>query len=96
VFKAWDGVDRGALPSGRAREIALAGRNDLETPASALCPAIADVLAALAETQPLLARMSGSGATCLALFEDDDAVAKAMELLRSRRPEWWTLAGRLR
>ena len=96
VFRGWDGVDRGAMPSGTAREIALAGRNDLEAPASALCPAIADVLSALGETQPLLARMSGSGASCFALYGCDDDRDKALEFIASAYPGWWTLAGNLR
>ena len=93
VFKAWDGVDRGALPEGPASRIAREGRNDLEAPAISLCPVIADVLAALRDTTPWLARMSGSGATCFALYdttEARDAAAAAM-------PEgWWTMTGRLR
>ena len=96
VFGLWHGEDRGAMPSGSAREIALGGRNDLEAPAIALCPAIAEVLAALGETGPLLARMSGSGATCFALYEQQDGLDGAVELLASRHPEWWTLAGKLR
>lgn len=93
VFKAWGGVDRGALPSGTVREMALAGRNDLEAPAIAQCPVIAEVLAALQDTAAWLVRMSGSGATCFALYATEaerDAAAAAM-------PErWWQLAGRLR
>lgn len=96
VFKRWDWVDRGALPEGTAREIALAGRNDLEAPAIALCPPIAEILAALASTQPLLARMSGSGATCFALYEEQEALEAALQGIGSQHPEWWTLAGRLR
>ncbi|MFM7377184.1 MAG: hypothetical protein ACKO1O_03495, partial [Erythrobacter sp.] len=93
VFKAWDGMDRGALPTGCASRIAREGRNDLEAPAISLCPVIAEVLAALHATHPWLARMSGSGATCFALFdtpEARDAAAAAMPA------EWWTMAGRLR
>jgi 4-diphosphocytidyl-2-C-methyl-D-erythritol kinase len=93
VFKAWDGTDRGPMPNGTAREIAFAGRNDLEPPALTLCPAIGDILAALRATAPLLARMSGSGATCFALYAseaDRDAAAAALP------PAWWHLAGRLR
>ncbi len=71
VFQAWDGIDRGPLPEGTAREIALAGRNDLEAPALSLCPVIGEVLAALSATSPLLARMSGSGATCFALYASE-------------------------
>jgi 4-diphosphocytidyl-2-C-methyl-D-erythritol kinase len=96
VFRAWDGVDRGPMPKGGVREIALAGCNDLEAPAIALCPAIADVLAALRETGPLLARMSGSGATCFALYQGHDDMRQASETLASRRPDWWLMEGRLR
>ena len=96
VFKGWDGIDRGAMPLGSAREIALAGRNDLESPAIELCSEIANVLEALRKSEPLLARMSGSGATCFALYERHDARDKALEYMVSRHPEWWTFAGRLR
>jgi 4-diphosphocytidyl-2-C-methyl-D-erythritol kinase len=93
VFKAWDQEDRGPLPQGPASRIAREGRNDLEAPAISLCPVIAEVLAALHKTDPWLARMSGSGATCFALYgtpEARDAAAAAM-------PEgWWTMTGRLR
>ena len=93
VFAAWDGVDRGALPDGTAREIAMAGRNDLEAPALGLCPAIAEVLGALKQTDACLVRMSGSGATCFALFEtiaERDAAAKMLD------PAWWQMSGSLR
>ena len=96
VFRAWDGVDRGALPAGTEREIALAGRNDLEAAAIALCPPVADVLAALGETGPLVARMSGSGATCFALYDSHDAMLKARESLAMRSSGWWLMAGNLR
>lgn len=90
VFAGWDRVDRGAL------DVAdLTGaRNDLEPPALALVPAIGDVLSALrAQPGVTLARMSGSGATCFALFDDDaarDAAAGAMN------PDWWTMATRIK
>lgn len=96
VFRAWDGVDRGPLPAGSAREIALAGRNDLEGPAIGLCPAIADVLAGLRDTRPVLARMSGSGASCFALYESHDAMREAAGSLAAARPGWWLMEGRLR
>ncbi len=93
VFAGWDGRDRGPLPRGTAREIALTGRNDLEAPAIVLCPAIADLLAALQQTKPLLARMSGSGATCFALYDS----AEQRDIARAKmNPAWWTLAGNLR
>ena len=93
VFAGWDGTDRGALPAGSARAIALAGRNDLEPSAAALCPPIADVLAALAQTKPLLARMSGSGATCFALYQSADERDAARTRMKR---DWWTMSGNLR
>ena len=96
VFAAWDGTDRGALPSGDARAIALAGRNDLEAPAIALCPPIGEVLAALRTSGAWLVRMSGSGATCFALFESHGAMREAFEMIGSAHPGWWQLQGALR
>lgn len=93
VFKGWDGTDRGAMPEGSAREIALAGRNDLEAPAIALVPEIATVLEALRATGPWLTRMSGSGATCFALY---DSVAERDAAAAALPGEWWKLAGKLR
>ncbi len=96
VFKAWSGKDGGALPQGSVRTVALAGRNDLEVPAIGLCPEIADVLAALRDTGPWLARMSGSGATCFALYEDGPARDEAARRIAASHPGWWQMAGRLR
>lgn len=62
-------------------------RNDLEPPAIALAPIIADVLAALRGAGAALARMSGSGATCIGLFTDPADAARAASALR--RPGWW-------
>lgn len=65
-------------------------RNDLERPAAALEPAIGQVLDHLrAQPEPLLVRMSGSGATGFALCaRDQDAQALAARL-RLQRPDWW-------
>lgn len=88
AFKAWDGQDGG--PLGDWRE----GRNDLEAPARVFEPRIGDVISWLGQQDGAHhARMSGSGATCFALFdsdEDRDAAAEAV-------PEgWWHLATTLR
>ena len=96
VFKAWDGQDRGPLPTGDVRTITLTGRNDLEPPALALCPVIGDVLAALRATVPLIARMSGSGATCFALYDDPGAAQAAAAQIARSQPGWWQLLGKLR
>lgn len=97
VFAAWDGVDRGALAGGDPLAAALAGRNDLEPPARALCPVIGDAVGMLA-AQPgaALARMSGSGATCFALFDSVEARDAADRHVAAARPGWWRLAARLR
>ncbi len=64
--------------------------NDLEAPAIALEPAIADVLASLrAAAGCRLARMSGSGATCFALFASAGDSASAGKNLRAKFPDWW-------
>ena len=86
-----------SLPAGwpdtRAMADDLAGlHNDLEPPARALCPPIGEVLAALAARPGcLLARMSGSGATCFGLFPDAAAAAEAAVALA--RPGWWCWGG---
>lgn len=82
-----------AWPDAAAMAASLATLgNDLQPPAISLCPAIADVLAALAALPGcLLARMSGSGATCFALFADPAAAERAAS--RLRRPDWWTWGG---
>jgi len=65
-------------------------RNDLTASALTLAPSIADVLAALESQDGLrLARMSGSGATCFGLFENDDAATRAAARLAADHPRWW-------
>lgn len=71
-------------------------RNDLTQAACTLAPVIGEVLAAL-ETQDgvLLARMSGSGATCFALFATPDAARVAAERVRAMHPAWWVAATKM-
>jgi 4-diphosphocytidyl-2-C-methyl-D-erythritol kinase len=80
---------------------ALAGllaerRNDLTEAAVALVPEVAALLLAL-EAVPgtLLARMSGSGATCFALYEDETAAARAAAVVAAGNPNWWVTMGKL-
>jgi 4-diphosphocytidyl-2-C-methyl-D-erythritol kinase len=89
VFAAWDGQERGPLSENWG-----SGRNDLEPPARALVPEIGDVLDWLGEQDgATMARMSGSGATCFALFESEDA----RDAAAATCPEgWWHLATSLR
>lgn len=88
VFDAWDGVDRGALEGWRE------GRNDLEAPARSLAPVIGDVLDWLGSRPGVsFVRMSGSGATCFALFDNEQTCAEAAYACP---PDWWHLATFLR
>jgi 4-diphosphocytidyl-2-C-methyl-D-erythritol kinase len=80
----------------RLAEILTLRRNDLTEAAIGLLPEIATVLAHLA-TLPgaLLARMSGSGATCFALFGDRYEAERARRVLVAAEPLWWCAAGSL-
>lgn len=70
--------------------------NDLEEPAIAVAPAIAETLTALrALSGCRLARMSGSGATCFALFSTAAEAILAAQTLSARHPHWWVRAGAL-
>lgn len=81
--------DRG----GDLAERAAPNRNDLETPAIALVPEIASVLAALRAAPGLrLARMSGSGATCFGLFGSGGEAAAAARAIAAAHPAWWVAA----
>lgn len=71
-------------------------RNDLEAPAVSLEPRIGEVLETLRdEPEALLARMSGSGATCFALCAGDIEAEGLAERLQSMRPDWWVRRCRL-
>lgn len=70
--------------------------NDLEGPAIKMLPMIADVIAALERTDGcLLARMSGSGATCFGLFADESAACSARAEIGNVEKGWWVKAGRM-
>ena len=100
VFRARQGgfSPMAALPTAWADARAMAGdlarlTNDLEAPALGLCPVIAQVLAALhAAPGCLLARMSGSGATCFGLFASPHEAASAA---RNMPAAWWAQGGAL-
>ena len=88
VFAAWDGEDCGPLGDWAG------GRNDLEAPARTLVPKIGDVLDWLAAQDGAeFVRMSGSGATCFALFPNEGARDVAAAACPTN---WWHLATFLR
>jgi 4-diphosphocytidyl-2-C-methyl-D-erythritol kinase len=83
-----------AIPARAATPALLAllkkARNDLEDAACSLAPVIVDVLAVLSAAKgSRLARMSGSGATCFALFENCRHAARAARAIRRDHPGWW-------
>jgi 4-diphosphocytidyl-2-C-methyl-D-erythritol kinase len=66
------------------------GRNDMEAAACLLAPVIGDVLAVLSAAPGCrLARMSGSGATCFALFKDCRSAARAKKAILRTHSSWW-------
>ena len=70
--------------------------NDLEEPATRVEPVIGEVIAALsASNGAWLARMSGSGATCFAIYENTAEAGRAAEQIRRDRPGWWVHSGTL-
>jgi 4-diphosphocytidyl-2-C-methyl-D-erythritol kinase len=101
VFSGWKPSAKASLPAVRTalpkmhNEAQLldwlaSEANDLEAPAIALAPAIAEVLVSLrAAAGCRLARMSGSGATCFALFRSDVESEAAHKKLRKQFPDWW-------
>ena len=69
-------------------------RNDLQETAIALHPGISTVLDRLGKLPgALISRMSGSGATCFAVFESGNAATDAMEKLKTDNPKWWVTGG---
>jgi 4-diphosphocytidyl-2-C-methyl-D-erythritol kinase len=77
-------------------EAFASGTNDLQAPAIKIQPVIAEVLAALGEADGArLARMSGSGATCFAIFDDAALAQTAAQKIQLAHPGWWVHAGTL-
>jgi 4-diphosphocytidyl-2-C-methyl-D-erythritol kinase len=89
--RRWQTADREALLTSLASEC-----NDLEPPAIAIAPAIADVVAVIAGLAGCrLARMSGSGSACFGLFDDGKTAATAAQHVAAAQPSWWVRAGTL-
>ncbi|MFV0644961.1 MAG: 4-(cytidine 5'-diphospho)-2-C-methyl-D-erythritol kinase [Sphingomonadaceae bacterium] len=98
VFAAWSGQDNGPLVGETAQEIAVSNANDLERivfETMGVEPAF-HVWNELADTNPLLVRMSGSGATIFAIYDDIQGRDDAAEQIERAHPEWWMMRGALR
>ena len=89
VFAAWDGIDHGPLIDWRS------GRNDLERAAKTVAHEIGTTLDSLFRLAGN-ARMSGSGATCFAVFDDIGARDATAERVAKEEPAWWQLQSVLR
>jgi 4-diphosphocytidyl-2-C-methyl-D-erythritol kinase len=77
-------------------EAFAASVNDLEGPATKIQPLIGEVISALNATNGAwLARMSGSGATCFALYENTADARRAADKILREHPDWWVHAGTL-
>ncbi|MEX0298827.1 MAG: 4-(cytidine 5'-diphospho)-2-C-methyl-D-erythritol kinase [Kordiimonas sp.] len=71
-------------------------RNALQEPAESLSTSISDVLSALAEQKDsLYSSMSGSGATCFALFDSEAAADEVGRIIKKKFPNWWVKADSL-
>ncbi|MBV9995104.1 MAG: 4-(cytidine 5'-diphospho)-2-C-methyl-D-erythritol kinase [Caulobacteraceae bacterium] len=107
VYAAYDamgapgGAERPAWPEAMETPAQVAAflarcRNDLEAPAIRLEPQIGETLALLrARREALIARMSGSGATCFVICADEDARDGLARELAQAHPGWWVRACRL-
>ena len=95
VFRGTDWPEAGASVEDWV-EVLAADTNDLEVPATRIQPVIGEVIAALNATNGAwLARMSGSGATCFAIYENTADAGRAAEKIRRDHPDWWVHAGTL-
>ena len=96
VFAGWAGLDDGPLCDDDPLVAAMAGTNGLEASATALVPAIGELLATLAGASGVtLARMSGSGATCFALCESPAAAERLATSIAERDRTAWVRASAL-
>ncbi|HCR85084.1 MAG TPA: hypothetical protein DIV86_00235 [Alphaproteobacteria bacterium] len=64
-------------------------KNDLQENAIKLCPEIAEILESLNATNPIIARMSGSGATCFAIYETKEKLENAALQINENLPKYW-------
>lgn len=69
-----------------------ATRNDLQAPAEDLQPVISEALELIRTADPMLARMSGSGATCFGIYRTRTSLDRACARLEAERPDWYVQA----
>ncbi len=96
IFEKWNGIDSGALCLEDMSQVLINGRNDLQAIAMDLDNSIAPLLLAIRDTNPISARMSGSGATCFGIYESSDLAETAERKIQSSIKRIWTMTGQLR
>ncbi|MFZ7093344.1 4-(cytidine 5'-diphospho)-2-C-methyl-D-erythritol kinase [Primorskyibacter sp. 2E233] len=103
MFKALESKQNPAMPDiptqgglGKLMHWLDQQRNDLQVPAISAQPVMGQVLSALDATNPYLSRMSGSGATCFALYESPESAKFHAAQLQDLHPAWWVRATLLR
>lgn len=86
--------DHAEIPNNLDAFVALLARyrNDLQSPAIETAPKIAQCLDALSSAEPLFHRMSGSGASCFAIFEDLTSAQNACDSIKQQNPDWFVTA----
>ena len=103
VFKALTTKQNGALNARTKIEdfdelvaVMKDNRNDLEQPAIQHCSEISDCLEALLNTKPAITRMSGSGASCFALYNNENNAHVAAQSIMNEHPNWFVTSTYLR
>jgi 4-diphosphocytidyl-2-C-methyl-D-erythritol kinase len=92
IFAGKATFDKPPEDASRLAAMLKARNNDLFRPALRLMPAIGEVLKAIeASDQCMLARMSGSGATCFGLYPDRDHARGAASDILQNHPDWWVI-----
>jgi 4-diphosphocytidyl-2-C-methyl-D-erythritol kinase len=87
-----EGKGEGQLAFGDICRWLASTRNDLQSAALSIVPAIAQAIEALTFAGAGFARMSGSGATCFGLFGTSCGAARAAAQIQARQPGWWVVA----
>lgn len=96
IFAAWDEKSSGNLSPIAMHRVVNNHRNDMQRAAIALFPEIAEVLGALKQSDPILCRMSGSGATCFALYHSIAERDMAQAYFSEYHIDWWCMSGILK
>lgn len=97
VFRQLDATQTGAVSTAKPASFPDLDtlhllRNDLQAASIRLAPEIREALDVLETTRPLVARMSGSGATCFGIYPTSELASQAAERITQSHPHWWCIA----